>query len=410
MNEHFFGFPGVGGHGYPPRQSRRTKWLLLRNGAAARFAGLWPRFFQEGLMYPNLDPWSQAGGLAPTMFPDPIDEPEAPIREGPSIDPHLAAAPFRSEPRPGPPQRKSADRRAHDQGRHTEVGGGFSRRSIEGSYAASEARVTDVTTNRVVACFGDFRHMIASQLSRPERISDSHLLSCDAHVYHAFAGVVLSAVIETLGCTEDDVGVLTRSAADRLGLYELAEEWRRGCLRDTRRRLVRPGGTLLYRLRVLDDPTVDAAPLSQDAAVCSDSFDRSSAGAAVEAPQPRGLPTPAGKLRREIPAKFLKPWETPVSREDAIYAMNVSSVFSTGLRRAVRGMAAWLWGGSDRRRWRTMLVGRPLDDQLWAIRPPGNALFCPRVRQWASSTLRLASYDVQLMLPEWEIYWRRKGL
>jgi len=32
------------------------------------------------------------------------------------------------------------------------------------------------------------------------------------------------------------------------------------------------------------------------------------------------------------------------------------------------------------------------------------------IREWARKTLEAAGYDSQAMLPEWEIFWRRKGV
>jgi 4-hydroxy-tetrahydrodipicolinate reductase len=102
-------------------------------------------------------------------------------------------------------------------------------------------------------------------------------------------------------------------------------------------------------------------------------------------------------LRFAIPQPYLKPWEMPVSREEAVYAMNVSSRFGNPLVRLVRRAVGQLVGGADRRRWRTMLAGRSLDDQLWAVRPPYGAFSCAAMRRWAGDTLRLAGYDAEIV-------------
>jgi hypothetical protein len=62
------------------------------------------------------------------------------------------------------------------------------------------------------------------------------------------------------------------------------------------------------------------------------------------------------------------------------------------------------------RTWQVLLSDKNLDEPLWAVRPPESASSHPFIREWATRTLELAGYDPRLMVYEWEIYWRRKGV
>jgi len=62
------------------------------------------------------------------------------------------------------------------------------------------------------------------------------------------------------------------------------------------------------------------------------------------------------------------------------------------------------------RKWQALLSGKSLDEQLWAVRPPRGWTTRQAVRDWARQTLEQAGYDPRMMLVEWEIFWRRKGL
>jgi len=60
------------------------------------------------------------------------------------------------------------------------------------------------------------------------------------------------------------------------------------------------------------------------------------------------------------------------------------------------------------KKWRAMLKGKSLDDQLWAVTPPRGFSYHPAVRRWAGEALTQAGYDPERMLLEWEILWRRR--
>jgi hypothetical protein len=61
-------------------------------------------------------------------------------------------------------------------------------------------------------------------------------------------------------------------------------------------------------------------------------------------------------------------------------------------------------------RWRERLRERTLDEQLFGVRPPARAYADPAIRAWARRLLETAGYEVEPMLREWEIFWRRKSV
>ena len=79
------------------------------------------------------------------------------------------------------------------------------------------------------------------------------------------------------------------------------------------------------------------------------------------------------------------------------------------LRRVLRRLCAPRVSRAEILRWQVMLSGKSLDEQLWAVCPPTNGLAHPTVRRWVEGALAHGGYDVGVMLPEWEIYWRRKA-
>jgi hypothetical protein len=61
------------------------------------------------------------------------------------------------------------------------------------------------------------------------------------------------------------------------------------------------------------------------------------------------------------------------------------------------------------KKWRGLLGGKSLDEQLWAVTPPRGFPYHPAVRRWAGEMLTHAGFDPVQMFVEWEIFWRRKG-
>lgn len=121
-----------------------------------------------------------------------------------------------------------------------------------------------------------------------------------------------------------------------------------------------------------------------------------------------------GGMKTAIPEQWIKPWEFQISREEALYDMRAAASSRGGLLALIRGLTNWFghrtaWGKALRK-WQALLAGKSLDEQLWAVRPPRGMIARLAVRDWALRTLGRAGYDPRVMLVEWEIYWRRKGL
>ena len=115
-------------------------------------------------------------------------------------------------------------------------------------------------------------------------------------------------------------------------------------------------------------------------------------------------------LKTSIPEAYLQPWDFKFSRDEALYELN-REVSAHGLLRSLRrSLKRWVTGRTEFRRWETLLSGKVPEEQLWTVRPPQHWLTHPAIRDWARRTLEWAGYDAAAMLPEWEIFWRRKGL
>jgi hypothetical protein len=128
-----------------------------------------------------------------------------------------------------------------------------------------------------------------------------------------------------------------------------------------------------------------------------------SAGPTRTGPAPRALKT-------TIPERWIQPWEFQISREEALYDLRLAPSFLGSLAIFIRDLIGWFGQRKAWRKWRTMLAGKSLDEQLWSVRPPRRQLAHPAVREWARMVLDQSGYDSRVMLPEWEIFWRRKGL
>lgn len=132
-------------------------------------------------------------------------------------------------------------------------------------------------------------------------------------------------------------------------------------------------------------------------------------------PQPSTTHVTAGGaaatgLKTAIPEQWIKPWEFQISREEALYDMRIASSPHSALLAFIRGLTNWFGYRQSWRKWQTLLSGKSLDEQLWAVRPPRGMIDRTAVRNWARQTLERAGYDARVMLGEWEILWRRKGL
>lgn len=254
---------------------------------------------------------------------------------------------------------------------------------------------------------GDFKTLLTPQLLHPERLRDSHWIPCYLQVYEVAAPQQLdSLAAAALGDPKlaRQFQFLSGSLARRLGLPPVLKP-RQAISPGIRR----PGDILpnerVFRLQVESDPTDDNSPLRDDNRVVNP------AGAHCAPMGPPGSHAPAaGTLKKSIPERMIKPWEFRMSREEALYDMNVAKPFAGYLGSLARRLKTLIAGGAELKKWRLLLSGKSAEEQLWAVRPPAGGVSHTAIREWARKTLEAAGYDSQAMLPEWEIFWRRKGV
>jgi len=115
-------------------------------------------------------------------------------------------------------------------------------------------------------------------------------------------------------------------------------------------------------------------------------------------------------LKTTIPEQWLKPWEFQISREEALYDMLADASSRSAPLAFIRGLTDRFGHPQAWRKWQALLAGKSLDEQLWAVRPPRGLISSAAVRDWARQMLEQAGYDPRVMLAEWEIFWRRRGL
>jgi hypothetical protein len=279
----------------------------------------------------------------------------------------------------------------------------------EGSAAACRELIPRSAQPRIVR-FGEFKTMLGPQLLHPERLRDTHRLSCGVRVFESPRKQRLDAfAADALGGASTQLLQLTAALAARLEIGELVST-RAHHGRDREPGWILPGERVVF-LSVLHDPTAMAAA-SRSANECAASSARS-----IDASAPTRLADPLDRAARTadgprmlcnaIPDRFLAPWQFAFGRDEAIYDLDQRA------GRWWRSLVDCLLGaasrGRERRKWQALLAGRTVDDQLWAVRPPRGWLTSADVRAWARRTLDAGGYDANTMLREWEIYWQRKG-
>jgi hypothetical protein len=245
---------------------------------------------------------------------------------------------------------------------------------------------------------GEWRAMLAPQLAQPDRLRDGHLLACALRVFEVGERMPADHVSQQLlsGAPRGaQVVRLTVDLAVRLSLEAVCDEDEQ-----TSGAEAHPGDRFL-RIDVIEDPTrtIPAATATPSPA------------AAVASPSPVPASPPPSEAAprasaKTIPERFLGPWAFRLSREEAAWhAARDAAAPASRLR-------AWFqrwWHRADWRRWRSLLTGQPVDEQLWAVRPPRGAWRDAELQQWVRSTLAAAGYEAGALASEWEIYWRRKG-
>jgi hypothetical protein len=288
-----------------------------------------------------------------------------------------------------------------------------------------------------VVRFGEFKNVLGPQLLHPERLRDTHRLSCRVQVYE----VIRAQRLETLMSDIFDGGngallPLSDALAARLALAELVQRRRPATPPNRESGLMFPGERVV-RLGVIEDPTATlptqepetpqpteapsratprastpaAAPIVSPGVPVARVVPAAVAAAApVAAPAAAAVVVPAVRAAlTAIPERFVGTCPFALSRDQAVYDLNMDRARSWGrtLVDRLRGAAT---SGRELRKWQGALRGKSLDDQLWAVPPPRGDVGSRKVDAWARRTLEAAGYESAAMLLEWEIFWRRKGL
>jgi len=240
--------------------------------------------------------------------------------------------------------------------------------------------------------YGDFSGSLAPQLKNPSRLRETHQLPCYLQVFEIRRPMSLQGVAASLGKDQQQLLRLTPSLAQKLGLASFIPALSR--VPPASRPILMPG-EMTCCLQVVRDPTAELESPAREAVTTDQN---------VAAQTKTSSP-----VRKSIPSAYLKPWEFKLSREEALYDMNISQV-SRGWFRRLLAVFRERMRRSDFERWSSLLANKNADEQLWAVRPPVHSLNKPQIRHWAHQVLAAAGYDAQPMLAEWEIYWRRKGL
>ena len=254
-----------------------------------------------------------------------------------------------------------------------------------------------------VLWFGEFKEILAAQLAHPERLRDTYRLPCYVQVLEIERTVSieqLAAVYKSNNEHQTRFYFLTDKMAAKL---DLVLPLRPAPAPHSERE----PNTLLahdrvFRLLAANDPTIDVT-MSQSK-LQSTSTKTQSAAAIAKASEPSSAP-----LKDSVPSHFVKEWELKLTRAEASYDMNIKPGFGVLLRRFCRRLRVRKIS-NEFRKWQMLLAGRSVDEQLWAVRPPAGMLDESSVREWCLKTLQLGGYDSHKMMPEWEIFWRRRGL
>lgn len=261
-----------------------------------------------------------------------------------------------------------------------------------------------------VVLWGEFKGLLVGQIAHPERLRDMHRLPCRVQLYESTVmQSVTSLAAAALGNAEQSshLHLLSDLLVSRLGLTEVLE-MRSPAAPPVRRvpGLLGPHDRVLH-LQIAQDPTADGPVPPQPEPVGQNPSPVSS-----QALAPTRQPSSAAilSLKVTIPDRFMNVWEFHLSREEVQYDLQRQTgrtrLFAGWLKRLI----SWRASHREIRKWQTLLRGKPIDEQLWSVRPPKRALWNRAVREWVQNTLHLAGYDPGVMLMEWEIFWRRKGL
>ncbi len=253
--------------------------------------------------------------------------------------------------------------------------------------------------------FGEVKGLLLSQVMEPNRLRDEHRLLCQVEIFEMTRSRSMesfaSALLSETGIA-GQLQLLTEAMMHKLQLTKVLPRSATLPSMGTRQPGMLLSGDRVFRLILVNDPTSNQGPVHP-------SNLKTSTGSKKLQDKVESSAEPlnhATSLKTSIPERFLKPWEFRLSREEALYDMGVQGRNSSLLNR-FRG---WRQNGEELSKWRVLLAGKELDEQLWGVRPPRNVFHHSEIREWAQRTLQQAGYNVGMMLPEWEVYWRRKGV
>lgn len=228
--------------------------------------------------------------------------------------------------------------------------------------------------------WGAWRTELAGQVACPDRLTAGVRLPCDITVFELTRPASPAEIQNEAKLLALDEGALRKLGLQGRFPASAGSAGEGGAW---------PAGSRFFSLKVAHDPTL-AAPAP-----------------AVAPPPP--VPRPAA-VKTEPPARFQRPWEFQLSREEAITAMEREA--AAGGKWRNRLILALRRGESEQsiQDWKVRLAGHTPEDQLWNVRPPRQCWHSAEVRECAARLLSLAGYPAPGMLREWEIFWRRKGV
>ena len=255
-----------------------------------------------------------------------------------------------------------------------------------------------------VVWWGEFKEILGRQLAHPERLQDTYRLPCYVQVLETERTVAIEELATVYKSNNEHHARLYFLTDEIAAKLDLVLPLRPAPPHHARRE----PNTLLahervFRLLAANDPTIDVT--MSKSTVRSSTAKAASSGAIAKVGDPAA---PTARLKDSIPNRFLKEWEFKLTREEASYEMKAEPALGSRIRRLWRRLRV-LKQGKEFRKWQTLLVGRSIDEQLWAVRPPAGMLADPFVREWATKTLQHGGYDSEKMNIEWEIFWRRRG-
>jgi hypothetical protein len=260
---------------------------------------------------------------------------------------------------------------------------------------------------------GRFRALLASQLSHPERLRDPHRLACHVQIYESLLEQRADEFFEAIqrdAAPRIPIRPLDSEAIAVLGLAPFLQRHPHPVVRASRAPSFIQPFERFFSLRVISDPTADASTSAKATkpAVSNDEV----ASRVPERPVQSAIPvaTDVSPRLKEIPHRFQNPWEFQLTRDEALYDMGIDKLSSSSFHKLLSRIGGWAQRRREFRKWSALLNGKSMEDQLWGVRPPSNAIGDVTIREWARQTLELAGYDPASMMLEWEIFWRRKGV